>query len=314
MTFEQNKALEKDLLVTLMYSDVFDMPLTAFEAWKYRMDSGRLAEKVEAVQKDPTSLFAVTEALAVLTRKELIARQSGMFALAGREYLIVDRLHRMKRSDQKWRQFLKTARWMRAVPFVRMIAVTGRLATKQIGTRSDWDVLVVMESGHIWMGRLCMALLLHLIGKRRYGKYTKDRVCLNHFLTTRSLEVPLKDLFASREYASITPVFGGEIFRRFEKKNKWIRNYIPDWKAQEVLSLRMLPDSPFLTKTQRVFEYIFGSSTLEKWAREAQKRKIKANPKTHLPGAYIVADDNALIFLPKPQGPRVFEKFMKRLG
>lgn len=312
MAYNQN--LEKDLLVTLMYSDVFDMPMSAFEVWKYRMDASHLGGAGVQGKKENVSLFAVVEALADLTQKGLVVRTSGMFTLAGREYLVEDRMSRMKRSDRKWKAFMRTARLMRFAPFVRMVAVTGRLATKQIGRESDWDVLIVMESGHIWMGRLLLTLFLHLLGKRRYSKYTKDRICLNHFLTTQSLEVSLKDLFAGREYAYIFPVFGEKVFREFEKENKWIGSVLPNWQAQKAFPLRMLSDTSWTLRVRGFLEGAFRSGVLEDWARKMQKKKIESNPKTHLPGAYIIADDTALIFLPKPQGPRVFEKFMKRLS
>ncbi len=312
MDYALGKILEKDVLVTLLYADVFDMPLTAFEVWRYRMYSGHLSESVISEGKD-FSLSMVIDTLAVLVEKKLIVRKSGMFVISGKEYLVDDRIARMKRSDRKWKDFLKIARWMRLSPFVRMIAVTGRLATKQIGANSDWDVLIVIEHGHIWMGRILIAILLQLFGKRRWGSYTKDRVCLNHFLSTESLEVPLKDLFAAREYAYIVPVFGKEVFRDFEKKNIWIHKYLPNWREQEVLSMRMIEDDPWMRTVRRSLESLFGWAILEGWARKVQKQKIEQNPKTRLPGAYIVADDRALIFLPKPQGPGVFEKFMERI-
>lgn len=313
MDYVSGKILEKDVLVTLLYSDVFEMPLTAFEVWRYRMYSGHLSNELVFSEGKDFSLSMVMDTLAVLVGKNLIARRSGMFVISGREYLVDDRIARMKRSDRKWKDFLKIAQWMRFSPFVRMIAVTGRLATKQIGANSDWDVLIVIEHGHIWMGRVFIAILLQILGKRRWGSHTKDRVCLNHFLSTEFLEVPLKDLFAAREYAYIIPVFGEETFRNFEKKNAWIQKYLPNWRKQEALSTRLMKDDPRISVVRGFLENVFGWKSLESWARKVQKRKIEKNPKTRLPGAYIVADDRALIFLPKPQGPGVFEKFMERI-
>jgi hypothetical protein len=55
---------------------------------------------------------------------------------------------------------------------------------------------------------------------------------------------------------------------------------------------------------------LFASSEkLKKW----QIEKIQQNPNTHLSGSYIEATDEALVFLPKPRGPKVFTEFKKRL-
>lgn len=308
----EDKALEKDILVTLMYSDVFDMPLTAFEIWQYRVNSRRLTQVVEQ-GVDKVTFSSITEALLILSQKNLIVQRAGMFTLKEREHLISDRIFRMKQSDRKLKRLLRIVGWMRFSPFVRMIAVTGRLATKQIGINSDWDVLVVMEYGHIWVGRLILTIFLGLLGKRRWGEHTKDRICLNHFLTTKSLRISLKDLFAAREYAYMIPVFGEGVFREFEKQNDWIQTYLPEWKACEVSPLFLKKETSRSLYIRGFLEKVFCLNSMERCVRFLQKRKIEKNPKTHLSGAYVVADDGALIFLPKPQGPKVFEKFMNRL-
>jgi hypothetical protein len=53
---------------------------------------------------------------------------------------------------------------------------------------------------------------------------------------------------------------------------------------------------------------------LERTLSALQREKIAANPKSALPGSLIVADDDALIFLPKPQGPQVFASYRSRLA
>jgi hypothetical protein len=45
-----------------------------------------------------------------------------------------------------------------------------------------------------------------------------------------------------------------------------------------------------------------------------QKKKIARNPKSRTPGAFIIATDDALIFLPHPKGPVVFDRFKERLA
>lgn len=308
----ENTSLEKDALVTLLYNDVFDMPMTAFEVWRYRIFSGRLGGDDFEEEGKSATFFDVSEVLESLLRKGRAEKQCGMYTLAGRGYLVRDRIRRMKRSDEKWRRFLRVARLMRACPFVRMIAVTGRLASGQTETKSDWDVLVVMERGHIWTGRLVLTLFLHAIGKRRWGRHTRDRVCLNHFLTTASLCIVPKDLFAAREYARATPVFGWELFQKFERENDWIRSFLPEWKPQRIPSLRLLSDSTGACRVQRFCERIFGFSAWERFAKRFQQQKIARNSGSLSPDAYIVAEDDALVFLPHPQGPRVFEEYVRR--
>lgn len=316
MDQEMKKNLEKDIVVTIVYSDVFDMPLTAFEIWKYRIFSGRLTGEKTGINK-PVSLFSIEEVLEGLCQKGIVVRRYGMYALKGKEYLVEDRIYRIKRSDDKWKKFFRLAYFFRIVPFVRMIAVTGRLSTKYVGRESDWDILAVMEKGRIWTGRFVLTLFLHILRKRRWGVRTKDRVCLNHFLTTHSLSVPLKDLFGAREYSFIFPVLGFSTFKDFERENSWIRDYLPQWAPSRIMPLRVR-ENP-LTMSGRIFVFLQNlgefllSDRFENFLRRIQKRKIANNPKTGIPGAFIRATDDALVFLPDPQGPRVFEAFANRL-
>ena len=178
---------------------------------------------------------------------------------------------------------------------------------------SDWDVLVVAESGHIWMVRTLTTLLLHLFGKRRHGDKTKNRVCLNYFITTESLLITQRDLFAAHEYTFAFPIFGAKVFERFQFANHWIGYYKPNYNIAEISHLRCVFHTKFSSGFQKGCEYIFGNIKIERWLGQWQKEKITKNPKTHLSGSIIVATNNALIFLPRPHGPKIFEKYKKRL-
>jgi hypothetical protein len=65
---------------------------------------------------------------------------------------------------------------------------------------SDWDMFVVLRAGRMFLGRTILTGFLHLIGKRRHGKWVSNRACLNYFVTDDSLEIGTKDLFSAHEY------------------------------------------------------------------------------------------------------------------
>lgn len=322
-----NHPLEKDILTTLVYWDVFAFPLTTFEVWKHRISSARLVGRErsdsarlsgkDAKEGERVSLGEVYEVLDVLERKNLIAQTDGMFSLKGRESLAERRRTRGKRSDGKLAKFQSIVRWLRFVPFVRMIGVTGRLSYKNVSRESDWDVFIVLKAGRIWTGRTLVTGFLHLIGKRRHGIHEKDRVCLNHFLTDESLEIGLKDLFAAREYSLLLPLYGWETFQKFQQENTWIQEFIPEWNLSDMPPLFLLSDSRLTSSMKKILEQILSISVFDMFERQLkhwQTKKIEKNPKTHLPEGFIRATDEALIFLPDPQGPKVFEKFVERLG
>jgi hypothetical protein len=194
-----------------------------------------------------------------------------------------------------------------------MIAITGRLAMKNAQVKSDWDLLVVLQNGRIWTGRTLITLFSEALGKRRKREKIKDRVCLNYFITESALEIRNKDLYSANEYSFIFPLWGEEVFKNFQIKNSWISEYKPNYDSAETPNLKLLGPNKFFWFWQKIGERILGWNFIECWLRKIEKSKIENNPLTHQEGSLIVATDEALIFLPDPQGPKVFESFKRKI-
>ena len=194
-----------------------------------------------------------------------------------------------------------------------MIGMTGALAMKNAKEKSDLDIFLVFKNGKIWTGRTLATMFLHIIGKRRYDKKIIDRVCLNFFVTDESLEVITKDLFSASEYMFLFPLYGWKTYERFQIKNQWIKSMKPNYALCEIPPLKILEDS-HLTKIIRIMgEIILSASWIENSLRKIEKKRIMRNPKTHQEGSMVYADDNALVFLPEPHGPKAFEQFKEKI-
>lgn len=304
--------LTRNIVATIAYYDVLDYPLTAFEIWKYllRIDT----DNWDVCDASTASLEDVMNALETDAVRKHIMSERGFYVLRGRRKLIAKRLASGKSMIPKFKRIHRLTWWLRFVPYVRMVALTGSLAMKNGDAESDWDMLIVLRPGHIWMGRTLVTGFLHLTGKRRYGSHIKDRACLNYWITSDSLEIITKDLFSSNEYFFLVPLFGAESFGAFRLKNLWIRKFRPNYVPNELLPLLFVPDSFMARFIRNAGEILLSDPFLERQLSTWQKKKIQANPKTSLPGSLIEATDKALIFLPKPQGPRVFEAFKKRMS
>ncbi len=296
--------LSKSVVATIAYYDIFDYPLTSFEVWKYLIDESSETLRLEDVVKTLD-----TESV-----RRHVEHSRGLYFLQGRKSLVSRRLRRGKLAIAKLKGVRRLAYWIRFVPFVRMVALTGSLAMKNSDSSGDWDLLIVLRSGHIWTGRALLTGLLHVFGKRRHAEDVADRACLNYWITTESLEIITKDLFSSNEYFFIVPLFGAKEFRKFQEKNLWIRRFRPQYEVMRLSNLACVEDSRFAKMLRDIGEILLSDRALEQKLARLQKRKIADNPKTKLLGSLIEATDKALIFLPEPQGPGVFEKFKQRLS
>jgi len=321
--------LSKNILTTLAYYDIMDYPMTSFEIWKYltaisnfqfprlpKPGTGgqAISNKIQNNDEIKFSLQDVVKELDSDNLKKLIEEYRGFYFLKGRQSLVEQRIKRNKISESKYRILLRVASVLRLVPYVRMVAVTGRLAMKNADEKSDLDLLIALKHGKIFTGRILVTLIVHLLGKRRYKGKITNRVCLNYFITTKSLGIDLKDLYSASEYFFISPLFGLETFKEFQEKNSWIKNYKINYQEDGHVSQKILPDTYFtklFRKTgEKLLNFIFIERTLKNW----QIKRINRNPKTHQAGSLVTANDSALIFLPSPQGPKIYEKFQEQLS
>jgi predicted nucleotidyltransferase len=305
-----NNDLSKNILATLVYYDVLDYPLTAFEIWKYLFRSNR---EEENSKREKGNALDVLNCLEQDNLKKFIEEYRGFYFLKGRKKLAERRIENNKISEEKLKIIQKVVCFLRFVPFVRMIAVTGRVAMKNARKESDLDLLIVLKYGHIFTGRLLVTLLVHILGKRRYGNKIKNRICLNYFITTESLEISNQDLFSSSEYFFMRPIFGFKVFRKFQIKNSWIGNYHPNFSIPELADNCLIKDNYFSKKIRKTGELIFGNEFVENILKRWQLKRINKDPRTYQAGSMVKADEKELIFLPEPKGPDIFEKFQKKL-
>lgn len=301
--------LAKNILTTIVYYDVLDYPLTIFELEKYLMR----AEVKKPGGEEKLDLASIMAALESEKSKNLIGEYQGFYFLQNRQELVAQRIERAKISEKKLKIIFKLAKWLRYVPFLRMIAVTGRLAMKNAEKDSDIDVLVAIKKGRMFIGRLLLTLAVHFLGKRRHGQKVANRICLNYFITDNTLEIKLKDLYSASEYFFALPICGWETFRNFQKANNWIADYKPNYRPAEIPGATIAENSVFFRFLQNFGEKLLDSDKIEQILKRWQLRRIAKNPKTSQEGSLIIAEDEALIFLPEPQGPQVFEKFSLKM-
>lgn len=304
-----DRILAKNVIATITYYDVLDRALTAFEVWRWLI---RASTDTSDTVWTVAHVRAVLDAPAV---REYVMEQNGLYMLCGRERLVLVRRQRERISIGKMRRLRRIVRMLRWSPFVRMVAVTGRLAFKHADATSDLDVLIVYEAGHIWTGRLCVTVAAHILGVRRYGTHVRDRLCLNYHVTTASLDVPTQDVFSAHEYSVALPLAGSDVFDAFNRANMpWARHYKPHYMAthfadDEVCALRRCV-ARIGRGVQTVAEWILGDVGMERRLRLWQQQRALRD--ANLPGAVILATDDHLVFLPKPHGPEVFEEYRRR--
>src|SRR3989338_837062 len=123
--------LSQSILATVAYADALNMPLTAMEVWRGLVGgqgTGDRGQGIENRAKNASSFSEIFFMLKLLKEQKKISEQRGFYFLPGKEDLVAERLWRMRVADEKWKKLMGIVRWLRAVPFLRAVFVTGSLA------------------------------------------------------------------------------------------------------------------------------------------------------------------------------------------
>ena len=146
---------------------------------------------------------------------------------------------REKYTGSKWVIARRIAWWLRVVPTIELIGVTGALAMDNADREDDIDFLVITKPLTLWVTRFLVTVLLDLFSiRRRPGDLEfKDKICLNMFMTTDALAVPIKerDLFTAHEVLQVKPLWDrNEAYQAFLNANRWAKKFLPTAWASKV--------------------------------------------------------------------------------
>lgn len=233
-------SLQKSILAAIAYFDIFDYPLTSTEIWKYQWRGTDMDSNAEE-RGSTLSLFQVIDELVKLEKEGRVASGNGFYFLPGREALIKMRNLRHVIAYRKWRRALRIIRFLRILPYVRMIAIANTLAYDNADEGSDIDLFIVTAKGRVWTARFFVALFLQLFGLRPTAKMRRDKICACFFVDEDHLDISKlalpgePDVYLHYWIATLWPVFVPEhvegqpsIYEKFFEANAWVKKNIPN--------------------------------------------------------------------------------------
>ncbi|GAG00712.1 unnamed protein product [marine sediment metagenome] len=138
-----------------------------------------------------------------------------------------------KYSQKKLKIAKKTANFLKFIPWIKVIGITGALAMHNSDKDDDIDFLIITQRDRLWLTRLLIVFFLEILGKRRRpnDKKIKDKICLNMFLDefTLSLSKTKRNLFTAHEIVQMSPIYNKDnTYERFLRANLWVKKYLPN--------------------------------------------------------------------------------------
>lgn len=251
------------VLRTVLYADIFDYPLTSVEIHRYLIGHRASADEV-------------TAAIGADGLASRLSSRDGYYALRERPAIVATRQERERASARLWRQARAWAGGLAALPFVRMVAVTGALAMDNAPAEDDIDLLIVAAPGRVWLARaLCVALV-------RLARLAGVRLCPNYLLSTAALVQDQQDLYIAHELAQMVPLAGHALYAEMRAANAWTRRFLPQADRPRRLEPDRTPRGLRL-RLQRFGERLLGGrlgDRLEAWERARKQRKFAPAART----------------------------------
>jgi len=245
---------------------------------------------------------------------------SGNRQEAPRNDIIHQRLNRKKLADQKWKKIKKIFWIMQITPFMKMVLVSGSLALGNSRKESDVDLIITAKKGRIWMVRTFVTLLTSVLGVRRYKNKTENKICLNHYITDKSLRIPFESLYNAQSYLHLINVYNDkkdkELFKKFQEENKWIRKYVSNYELAELGGFRSIKRSKMLNSISKFSEFILAGKMwnyLENVLSKIQSNKIRKDPLYEKGGGRITINNDQLEFHPNSHEANIIPEFNRRM-
>ena len=202
--------LQKDILATLTYFNMFDYPLKKRELYIF------LACKVN-MQEFEVALKDLLDAAAIF--------KIGNFYSLFNNRALADR--RVK-GNQKAALLLKKAEQVAALiasfPFVKGVAVSGSLSKRFAGEDADIDFFIITAANRLWIART----FLHFFKKITFILNMQDFFCMNYFVDESHPCILEKNVYTATEIATIIPMRGMEVFDNFYTANRWTKDFLPN--------------------------------------------------------------------------------------
>lgn len=312
MSTETPSHLERAILKTLIFFDIFEYPLTDTEVWKFLFseERGRLY-----------TVFMIRDCLASSPfLKARISFGEGLIHLLRRDQL---RMRRRERSIYSYRKYIRTKRFvslLARIPFVRMVCVCNTLGLNVARDESDIDLFIVARAGHVWTARFLCAGLAHVLNLRPRKGHERDTFCLSFFVSDSALDLSSlqldgwnPDVYLASWIVWCVPLYDEGVYDRFFQENAWIANVLPNALPYEPIPRRRITLSPVMRGIQYAGEVLgrcFGGA-IERLVRSLQLRILPSTIREHInTGTGVVVSDTVLKFHTADKRNEIKRKFL----
>lgn len=250
--------IEKALIRSVLYFDIFNYPITADEARAFA----------------PFSIdISCDQLLDSLVSQGVLFKDGGFYSVKNDAALVARRLEGNRLAAHRMRMARKYSRLIAAFPFVRAVMLSGSISKNFMDENSDIDYFIVTETKRLWILRTMLAVF-----RRIFLFNSRRNFCVNYFVDTDNLEIPDRNIFVATELVTLKPMYGETMIKEFFNENRWIHALLPQasFDAMEQSDPRFFVKELF-EKSSRLFpmdamNYWLLNFSVARWKRKYSKQ------------------------------------------
>jgi hypothetical protein len=172
---KNEKEFKEATTCVIVFFDLFDYPLTAYEVWKY------LNKRV--------TLNEVIDVLDDLRASGTINKENGFFFLPERREILTIRSLRHNYSLRKIKIARRFTGLFKIFPFVRAVILANSYGQNNMRDGSDIDFLIITAPKRLWLTRLFCTGIAKLTNSRPTEKNKRDKICLSFYLSAENMNL-----------------------------------------------------------------------------------------------------------------------------
>jgi predicted nucleotidyltransferase len=240
-------------------------------------------------------------ALQALVNNSSIFKLDEFYSLQNNYAIVNRRITGNNKAQQLLQNAEKIISLLSKFPFVRGIAVSGSISKNFADNRSDIDLFIITSPNRLWIARTflhCFNKLTFLVNKQHF-------FCMNYFVDEDHLEIAEKNIYTATEIATLIPLQGNSVFKKFYSRNAWIKMYLPN-KYMRVSTEKKIKETWIKWLIESVLNNCPGNMLDNMLMKITSKRWLKKTPDRKLNTRDIVLEMSATKSCAKPD-PKNFQ-------
>jgi hypothetical protein len=233
---------------SVIYASLFDYPLTLEQLHQTLLESDQTIQQILATYTSSEMLQTMVE------------YREGFLFPRGRRALLSERRLREARSCAFLSRHRRLLRLVCALPYVRMVALSGSIAHLNLEGDGDLDLFIVTRGRRVWSVTVAVLILAKLMRQRR-------TVCANFVVADSQLTLEQQDLFTANQVIHLKPLVGQDVFRELLAANPFVARFYPNFQPpasglQPLASSLQPPASRSLVRLKSSIEAVFRAPSL----------------------------------------------------